>query len=420
MPPTYYLGNNSIQGSNINLIKAHNMRAILIRLLYDGPVSRVELAEKTSLSSTTITNLVGELLDLRIVSEERVETSDRPRRVGRPRRMLRLIPSARYAVGIHIGIGTYRIAITNLFADMVSNKISTFDINVPAEDVLADIAQKVNEAIAESSVDRSRIIGVGIGASGLVNYKDGVNVHAPRLGWRNVPILKQMQNHLALPIRVDNNVRAMALGEAYFGAGRGVAVLAFVYGRIGVGAGFVINGQLYHGGSAGAGEIGHTIMLTQGGELCTCGNEGCLETLLSEPGWVRKARNIAEQNPNSILAKTLSDESEIKTIERVFKAARDGDTLARQMIEESAYYLGIALSNLVNVLNPELILLGGLFSQGDDLILPVAEKIMRETAFAGLGEKVHLKPTSFGWRAGVIGASALALMTYFYQQPESG
>jgi glucokinase-like ROK family protein len=418
MNPTSYRGNNNIRGSNINLVKAHNMRAILLRLLHDGSVSRVELAEKTSLSSTTITNLTGELLDLGIVVEERVETSERPRRVGRPRRMLRILPSARYAVGVHIGIGTFRVAITDLFADVVCNKISTYAINTDAAEVLADIGTAVDEIIAESNVDRDRIIGVGIGASGLVDYEKGINIHAPRLGWKNIPIRELMERRLALPVCVDNNVRAMALGEAYFGAGRGVGVLAFVYGRIGVGAGFVLNGQLFRGGSAGAGEIGHTTMLTEGGELCTCGNRGCLETLLSEPVWVRQAKAIAQKFPEGLLAQTLKPESESKPIEQIFAAARDGDHLTREMIEESACYLGVALANLVNVLNPELILLGGLFAQGDDMIVPVAEKVMRETAFAGLGEKVQVKTTSFGWRAGVVGAAALALMTYLYQQPE--
>ena len=332
--------------------------------------------------------------------------------------MLKLIPSARFAVGVHIGVGIFRVAVTNLYAEMVSNKISSFDLNTPAEGVLADIATQIDEGINECRIVRDLVIGVGIGASGLVNYKEGINVLAPRLGWHNVSIRQKLESALDLPVCVDNNVRTMALGEAFFGAGRGIDVLAFVYGRIGVGAGFVVNGHLFHGSDAGAGEVGHTIIIPQGGERCSCGNEGCLETLLSEPKLIKLAEQHAIENPKGLLAQYLASNRNGKTIERIFAAARDGDQKTSQMLEERARYLGIALANLVNVLNPELIILGGMFAQGQDLFIPKAEATMRETAFAGLGKKVKVLPTSFGWRAGVIGASSLALTTFFFQNPE--
>ena len=409
---------NTLLGSNINLVKSHNTRAILLSLLQEGPISRVELAEKHSLSNTTITNITSELLDQGIVIEERVESPEKRKRVGRPRRMLRLVPSARYAIGVHIGVGLFRVAITNLFAEIIYNEIATFDLTTPPEEVIEDIVKLIERTIEKSAIERERVIGVGVGASGLVNYEEGINVLAPRLDWENVPIQHLMETQLDLPVCVDNNVRTMALAEAIFGDGQGVGVLAFVYGRIGVGAGIVVNGQVFRGGGAGAGEIGHTIIIPQGGETCTCGNSGCLETLLSEPVWIRHAEKIAASHPDSTLAATLKLGDGRSPIELIFSAAADGDELAQQFIEDRSCYLGIALANLVNVLNPELIILGGMFAQGSDLILPIAEARMREAAFAGLGEKVRLKVTSFGWRAGVIGAAALALTTFFYQQTE--
>jgi predicted NBD/HSP70 family sugar kinase/biotin operon repressor len=407
---------NNLLGSNIYLVKSHNLRAILLSLLQDGPISRVELAEKLSLSNTTITNLIAELLDQGIIREEQVESSEKRRRVGRPRRMLRLVPSARYAVGVHIGVGIFRVAITNLFAEIIYNEIATFDLTTQPEGVIKDIVRLIEIAIEKSAIERERVIGVGVGASGLVNYERGINVLAPRLGWENVPIQHLMEIQLDLPVCVDNNVRTMALAEAFFGDGRGVGVLAFVYGRIGVGSGIVVDGQVFRGSGAGAGEIGHTTIIPQGGDTCTCGNTGCLETLLSEPVWIRHAENLAASHPDSTLATYLKQGDERSPIELIFSAATDGDELAKQFIEDRSCYLGIALANLVNVLNPELIILGGMFAQGSDLILPIAEAKMREAAFAGLGEKVKLKITSYGWRAGVIGAAALALTTFFYQQ----
>jgi glucokinase len=278
------------------------------------------------------------------------------------------------------------------------------------------IANTIEEVIRASNVNRQRIIGLGVGAPGLIDYERGVILVAPNLNWRNVPVRDFLEDQLGQLVVVDNNVRAMALGEAFFGSGRGANSLAFVYGRVGVGAGFVVNGQVFRGSNAGAGEIGHTVMLAQGGELCGCGNRGCLETLVSETALLREASLCARDHPDSLLAGYLTQASDVPPVDLIFRAAREGDPYSAEMIKQRAGYLGLALANLVNVFNPELILLGGMFSQGEDLFLPEATATMRKNAFAGLGEKVRLQTTSFGWRAGVIGAAALALTTNFYQQ----
>ena len=405
-------------GRNLNLVKAHNMSAILLRLLRTEMVSRVELANELTLSSTTITNLTAELLEDGIIAEVEVEASAERKRVGRPRRMLTLIPSARYAVGVHIGVGMFRVAITNLLAEIVTSFTAQFDLGTDPETVLLNIATEINRVIDESDIDRTLIIGVGVGASGLVDRTAGVNVLSPRLCWEDVPIRSILESFVSLPICVDNNVRSMALGEAIFGSGRGVSMLAFVYGRIGVGAGFAVDGKVYQGSGAGAGEIGHMVLMPHGGERCSCGNIGCLETVISEPVLLQQANLIASQYPEGLLAKSFTQKNDTRQIEKVFSAAREGDEHTRKMIADQACYLGIALANMVNIMNPELILLGGMFAEGHDLILPVAEAKMRELAFASMGENVKIAPTKFGWRAGVIGAASLALTTNFYEPPE--
>lgn len=406
-------------GKNSSLVRAHNLRAVLNHFLRAGAISRAQLAERTALSNTTITHLIDDLLTQGIVMEADARSAhhnheDGQRRVGRPRTDLQLNPNARYAVGVHIGIGILRAAVVNLHAEIIHNAIVEFDTTLAAPRVLNQIARLVEKTIAGSRVAGERILGLGVGASGLVDYDNGVNVLAPNLGWREVPLRDWMQSRLGLPVTVDNNVRAMALGEAMFGAGRDVGVLAFVYGRVGVGAGFVMNGRPFRGSGAGAGEIGHTVMLPDGGDPCMCGNRGCLETLVSEPVLIREAEKLVRRNPRGRLARHFARRNGSRPIERVFAAAREGDADALALIEARARYLGIALANLVNVLNPELILLGGMFAQGSEFFLPVAERVMRERAFAGLGDRVRVQPTQFGWRAGVIGAASLALSAFFY------
>jgi glucokinase-like ROK family protein len=404
-------------GSNISKVKSHNMRAMLSMLRQHGYVSRASLAELTGLSTTTVSNLVAELLAQGIVIEDGAIRPASRQGAGRPRTPLSLVPEARCAVGIHIGVGQIRVAVGGLRANLLGHLSMGHALDRSPRKVLHDTAALVEECLSQSGADRNRVVGVGVGASGLVNPHTGVNVMAPNLGWRDVPIQEILVQHLALPVCVDNNARAMALGEALFGVGRDVHAVAFVYARVGVGAGFVVGERLYRGSAAGAGEIGHTTIVPDGGEPCRCGNSGCLETLVSEPAFVRLAETLAEQDRAGILA-TYLERDQGTTIDRIFGAARAGDPAAQAMLKERACYMGIALANLVNVLNPDLIVLGGVFAQGQDLLLPTTEKVMRQRAFANLGAQVQIRASSFGPKAGTVGAVALALHTFFYHQPE--
>jgi len=408
---------STIVGSNINRVKAHNMRAVLLRLLYHEPAYRVQIAEQTSLSTTTITNIIDELLALGLVDEEGTEQLSGRRGVGRPRSALRLNKDARFAIGVQIGVELYRIAIANLKAEIYISHSYTFSRATPPEKIFQEITQQIENIITESKLDRQRIMGVGVGAAGLVNYMTGVNLMSYNLGWQNVPIRDWLSEQLNLPVVVDNNVKAMALGEAFFGAGRSISSLAFVYGRAGVGSGIVIGNRLLRGADLGAGEIGHMIIEARNGKNCRCGQCGCLETLVSEPALVQEAERAALAHPTGLLAAKLQS-GEGRRSDLLFQAAREGDPQAIEIVELASHYLGIALANLVNLLNPQMIVLGGLYVQGQDLILPIARETLGGTAFAGLGKKVELRATSFGWQAGIVGAASLALTNLFYLNPE--
>jgi len=403
-------------GSNINQVKAHNVRMLLLNMLYDHNLSRVQLAERTGLSNTTITNLVAELLEQGLVTESDCLSGEtlEIRSVGRPRTGICLVPNARYVLGIHIGVGVFRVALANLQNEILASQKATFNINDPAETVLDDMADALVSLISDNQIDLDKILGMGVGASGLVNFSTGVNVFAPNLNWRDMPIQAYFENALKTRVVVDNNVRAMALAEAYFGVGRNVESLLFVYGRIGVGAGFIYKGQVFRGSTMGAGEIGHITVLPEGGDLCRCGRSGCLETLVSEPAILIKAAQIAKLHPDGQFARLASEIDNNNLIEKVFMAARQGDQEIIDLLESRAYYLGCALTNVVNLLNPQLIILGGVYAQGQDLLLEPITKTVQQNAFAGLGSQVRIKATSFGWRAGLAGAAALALTNFFY------
>lgn len=417
------------RGRSISDVKEHNLQAILSTLLRGGPTSRVDMARMTRLSSTTITNLVTALLEQGVVEEAGKESAGLENRgertgarhpsAGRPATLIRLIPQARCAVGIHIGVDTVHVGITDLFGGLQAYRMAQQPEAASgagaasSEQVLRMAGDMVDAVIEEAGACRDCLVGIGVGASGLTDPGTGVNVLAPSLGWRNVPVRDILTQMTGRPVMVDNNVRAMALAESMFGAGRDVNMLAFVYSRVGVGAGFVIGGQLYRGTQYGAGEIGHTTVIPAGGAPCRCGNSGCLETLVSEGEIVRQAGVLAARSPGSILAQALAHDL---SIESVFEAGRAGDREALALLDERAFHLGTTLANLVNLMNPDMIILGGLFAAGADLMLPRIEDTMRRRSFAGLGERVSLQVTGFGRKVGVIGAAALALDAFFYRQ----
>jgi len=403
-------------GSNQVTAKSHNIRSILKALLYHQQISRVELAELTGLTAATISNLVNELLSQGLVRENGIEQLASPR-VGRPRMTVELIPDARFAIGVHIGIGEYQVVISNLLANIIFSTTQKFEICTPAEIIIQEVVTQIDKLIIQSGIPKNLIVGIGVGASGLVNVETGVNINAPNLCWQNIPIREWVHQGTGLPVIVDNNVRLMCLAEAMFGEGKTANVMAFMYARVGVGAGLYVNGKLFRGMAAGAGEIGHSIMIPDGGEKCSCGNYGCLETLVSQKAIIRSAQHLAGANPSGIMAQKFC-ECHSNEMDCVFLAARDGDNEILDMLTEKARYFGIAIANLINILNPNLIVLGGILGQGEEYFLPEIKKIVKEYSFSHLGDQVNICVSGFGQKTGVIGASALALSTYFYDLSE--
>lgn len=403
----------NLSGSNLLQVKNHNRQAILLALLH-APASRVELAQKLNLSAMTVSNLTNELLAQGWIGEVPAlpEHGRSPGR-GRPRIQLQIKAQSRFAIGVHMGIGSYRVALVNLVGELQTCVDGAFNPNEPAELVLADISASIGTLLLVADIGVEEVIGVGFGASGLVDAEQGINVLAPSLNWQDVPVAKLLQTHTQLPVVVENNVRAMALGEAYFGRGRDVGSLAFIYGRVGIAAGLIMNGQVVRGIRAGAGEIGHTTVTAAQGLQCRCGQYGCLETLVTQPLMVS---NLLQKPKLAVAIAGALDP--IDQFERILQLAQQSQGEVLEQIEEVSVYLGIALRNLVNTLNPERIVLGGMYAQGAEFFLPLLQNHVAQTAFGSLGEHVQIEATAFGLDAGVIGAASIALVKLFYESSE--
>ena len=321
--------------------------------------------------------------------------TDGPANVGRPHKALRLNREAGYAIGIHIDVGLVHSALVDLSGRVIKASTIEHPLDASWKDVLDETCGQVNLLI--EGLLPEKILGVGVAASGLVDPFTGVNVYAPNLHWYDVPLRDYLGEKLGLPIIVENNARAMAFGESLFGVARGVGSTAFVYARYGVGAGFVVNGQLFRGSAAGAGEVGHTKILLQEGNGSR--RVVCLEDLISEPAILRGVREIAHTDD--------------LTLREVFCAARAGETAILSFLRERAFHTGLALANLVNIFNPDLIVLGGILAQYADMLLPDIRETAADHAFGKLADTLRIEATALGEQAGMIGAAALVLGEMF-------
>lgn len=389
-------------------IRADNRRRLLLTLLRYQPISRVRLARSTGISTATVTQLVAPLIDEGMVAETGTDRAGLTAGAGRRPTALQLVADSRYAIGIHIGARRAQIGLGTLDARLIDLRMVAHRLGESPEEAVARLSDVSLEMLAAAglSAQSDRVIGVGVGASGLVESESGVNIWAPGLEWRNVPLADLLSQRMGLPVTVENNVRCMALAETIFGAGQGKPVLAFVYARIGVGAGLVVDSHIYRGAGHAAGEIGHWTMLPTGGERCRCGNTGCLETLISERVIVEDA---ARTDPALV-------DGQADPMEAIFAAARKGHTPVRQMLEERAVYAGIALANLVNALNPDVIVLGGLLDRGYDIFGPVLKEVVERRSFNSAGTADTLRAATFGDQSGPVGALSLALDAFFYSQ----
>jgi glucokinase len=272
------------------------------------------------------------------------------------------------------------------------------------DDVIEAIASTVDRVMADAGIAPGAIPAIGVGAPGPSDPRTGVVFEPPNLpGWRNVPLAERLTAYLRVPVHVENDANAAALGEHWAGAGAGVRDLVYITVSTGVGGGLILDGRLYHGASGTAGEVGH-MLVEPGGPRCGCGRLGCLEAVASGTAIAREARAaVAEGRPTALSVVPASD----LDAEAVARAASDGDPAAREIYARVGAAMGAAVTNLVNLLGPEVVIIGGGVARAGELVFAPVRRIVREEAFERPGTIVRIVPAALGADAGVIGAAAV-------------
>ncbi|MCD6232696.1 ROK family protein [Candidatus Aerophobetes bacterium] len=274
---------------------------------------------------------------------------------------------------------------------------------------IVESAKAVIEKGRNKGISFQSILGIGIGSPGPLNTKEGIIYFAPNLpGWKNVPLKNILEKKLNIPVFLENDANAAALGEWWIGAGRDVNNLVLFTLGTGIGGGIIINGEVLHGFRDTAAEIGHMIIHEEG-LLCNCGTKGCLEAYASATGVVRRTISALKKGAKSILTEMVNNHLKEITCKMVYQAAKKGDKLCKWITEETGRYLGIGIANMVNILNPEMIILAGGMIEAKDLLFNPVIKYAQKYALKASIEKVKIVPAHLGDNAGAIGAAATVL-----------
>ncbi len=308
-------------------------------------------------------------------------------------------------IGIDVGGTNVKIALVNDKGNIIySNSIPT-RAEMGYEYTINNMKEAIAELIKETKSDAKSIEGIGFGFPGQIDYQKGIVRLAPNIpGWVEVPIAEIIEKEFGIPTRVDNDVRCAALGELNYGAGIGCENLICITVGTGIGSGLIINGKLVRGASNAAGEIGHIKLDMNGGPLCGCGDRGCLEAFASGPSIVAMAEEYIKGGKSTKYRELANPDI---TPYIVSEAAKQGDPVAKRIFTIMGEYIGIGLASVVNLLNPEKIIIGGGVAAAGDLLLnPIKENLIKR-AMPIAGAAVEIVPAQLGNSAGVIGASLL-------------
>ncbi len=403
---------NKMLTGSFNLLKQLNVSVILKCIREYGPISRAEVAEKTGLTPASVSKITKDLMQRNFVYEAGVGESSG----GRPPILLDLNSQAGYIIGVNLGPEILEVISTDLEVNILASAGEELQ-NLAQEYVLDELYNLIEQVINASDVGREKIIGIGMAVHGLVNKEEGISIFAPHYHWREVPIQNLIEEKFGLPTFIDNDVRAMALGEKWVGGAQQVSNFITINISNGIGSGIVINDQLYQGSDNSAGEIGHMVVDSEGPQ-CSCGNYGCLESVASNPQIVKKAEKLIKQGAETKISQLTNDNLQQITVDIICQAANQGDEVAQQILKEVGRYLGIAVSYLLNILNPGQIIIVGDIIQAKQYVFTAMQEVINNKALAIPAENIEIIPTQLDDNTATIGGATLVLEKLFKESEQ--
>ncbi len=423
-----------------------NQTRILSLIRASGGMTRAKVAECAALSILTTKKCVRELIDEGVIIESGTENSTG----GRKASILKINPDHRYALAADIGAYSAKIGIVRLDGSILEEEyVTAQERHIPASIIGVDELKQKLKALMHK-YGRDKFIGLGIGVSGLVDHVGKIVRFCPNLsGWNNINVKEEFQDFLGMPAYVDTSARCTALAEQYFGAGKNVKNQIYVSIGYSISIGIIINSYLFRGSAGTSGELGHVTAIT-GGSICTCGNYGCLENYATLPiiiGNIRK--ELTDYKGYSPLAELIAiksksktnaeDKSKLKTsskdmpgtipldeppggshpleLEDVRCALEKGDKIVLNELVKAGGLLGTVLANMVNILNPELIILGGGVVENFPMIVDEVERSIKKQSLIMTYQNLSVKKSLLGYGAAITGSALQAINRFFGQDP---
>jgi len=371
------------------LIKRINTAIVLEFILRGAPLSRAQISEQSGLNKATVSSLVQDLIDGSLVRETGTGQSSG----GRKPVMLEFIADAGYAIGMDLGVNYIRGVLTDLRGNVVAERTSPLRDAEPGA-AIEQLCGSIEKLVAGAPASPYGIVGIGVGVPGLVD-ENGAILFAPNLHWRDVPLQRLLTERFPFPVTIDNEANMGAIGEQKYGAGRSVNNLVYVSVGIGIGTGLILHKSLYKGASGFSGELGH-LSVEAHGKNCSCGNRGCWEMYASEQALLEQAAPLGYEDLEGLLA-----------------AADEGREDVLELFAGIGEYLGVGIANIVNVFNPDAVVIGNRMSQAR----PWLENALRQTVVQrALGfhlRKVQLLFSELGERSSMMGAAEMAISGFF-------
>ncbi|MBP2241782.1 glucokinase-like ROK family protein [Cytobacillus eiseniae] len=385
-----------MQRGTFQLMKSVNKSIVLNKIRTSEPISRAQIAKETSLTPPTVGSIVKELIEQGLVRESELGHSSG----GRKPTLLHINTNSLYVIGVDVGPEKVDCILTDLTGEVFERTSYLLTRPLTNEQFLAILKDNIYNLIKESQLDEEQMIGIGVAMHGVVDVESGTSLVAPILNLRNVPIREQLEKEFNLMVKVENDARAMALGESWFGGlGDFESTVAVNIGR-GVGAGIVLNGKLYHGAQGMAGEFGH-MTIDINGKTCECGNRGCLQTLVSGEAIAERGREQLKDHVGKLTGKDI------------FELAENGNPFCIDLLRDTGRIIGIGLTNLIHLVNPSIIVLGGGVMLSEKFIMPALLEAIDERVLTNEAQHTNVIVTKLGNDATILGAVSLILIELF-------
>jgi glucokinase-like ROK family protein len=380
---------------DLNLIKKINTSIVLDVIVRQYPISRARISEITGLTKATVSSLVNGLIASHMVTESGMGESSG----GRKPVMLLFNKCAGYAIGIDLDIHCITGVLTDLEGNIVDEIIIDLE-KLSVDAVVADLKTCIHQLIERSPKSPYGIIGIGIGVPGMVN-EAGTIVFAPNLAWENVSIHQLIAEEFAIPVILDNEANAGAVGEKQFGAGKSTSNMIYVSLGVGIGTGIIIKNELYRGFSGISGEMGH-VTIEAHGRKCRCGNIGCWELYASENALLDKAQALS-----------FASAHKPPTIQELIRLAEAGNQEVIQLLVQMGQYLGMGIINIMNTFNPELIIIGSRLTAAEPWLLKPIQQMIAERSFPYSRREMRIEFSCLGAKSTVMGAAHFAIAHFF-------